>query len=254
MGNRFFLWVCAMVALVCALTISAVFFLAVWNSRTASPQMEVQETETAPSAPEETVPEPTEDWRLILVNPWNPLPEDYSLELADLGEGYSIDSRVYPALMQMLEAARAEGLNPVVRSAYRTHDTQQALYDNKVQRLINQGYAPEDAPDEAARWVARPGTSEHEAGLALDIVSDGSRDLTEEQENTPEQQWLMANAHRFGFILRYPKEKQDITGIGYEPWHYRYVGREAAEAIHTAGICLEEYLGKTNSPEALLSG
>ena len=119
-----------------------------------------------------------------------------------------------------------------------------------MERLISQGYSPEEAPDEAARWVARPGTSEHEAGLALDIVSESYQDLVEAQENTPEQQWLMANAHRFGFILRYSKQKQDITGIGYEPWHYRYVGTEAAEAIHTAGICLEEYLLRIDSPDA----
>ena len=252
MGKRIFLWTAAAVALVCAVIISVLFLLTVWDSRTAppQPQITVPETETTPPPPAQTEPGPEEDWRLILVNPWNPLPQDFQVNLADLGDGYFIDERVYPALTAMLEAARAEGLSPVVRSAYRTHETQQALYDNKVERLIGQGYSPEDAPLEAARWVAYPGTSEHEAGLALDIVSDSYRDLVEAQENTPEQQWLMANAHRFGFILRYPKEKQDVTGIGYEPWHYRYVGEEAAEEIHSRNLCLEEYLLRIDSPDA----
>lgn len=250
MGKKVFLWSCAAVALVCALTISLVFFLAVWNSRTPPPQVTVPDSTAASLPPTEPAPEPEPDWRLILVNPWNPLPEDFTVELSDLGEGYSIDTRVYPALMEMLDAARAEGLNPVVCSAYRTYETQQALYENKIQRLMNQGWSAEDAPEEAARWVARPGTSEHEAGLALDIVSADYRNLTEDQEDTAEQEWLMANAHLFGFILRYPREKQDITGIGYEPWHYRYVGTQAAHAIHAGSLCLEEYLGRIDSPDA----
>ena len=249
MGKRILLWVAAAVTSFCALAVSCLFFRAVWD-RIPEP---TEPPAPIASAPPETLPPPSEpepevDWRLILVNPWNPLPQDYQVDLADLGDGFFIDQRVYPALTAMLEAARAEGLSPMVRSAYRTHETQQALYDNKVERLINQGYSSEDAPREAARWVAYPGTSEHEAGLALDIVSESYRDLVEAQADTPEQQWLMANAHRFGFILRYPKEKQDITGIGYEPWHYRYVGEEAAEEIHTGNLCLEEYLSQPPPP------
>lgn len=243
MGKRILLRVAAAVTSFCALAVSCLFFRAVWD-RIPEP---TEPSAPIASAPPETLPPPSEpepeaDWRLILVNPRNPLPQDYQVDLADLGDGFFIDQRVYPALTAMLEAARAEGLSPMVRSAYRTHETQQALYDNKVERLINQGYSSEDAPREAARWVAYPGTSEHEAGLALDIVSESYRDLVEAQADTPEQQWLMANAHRFGFILRYPEEKQEITGIGYEPWHYRYVGPEAAERIYAGNLCLEEYL------------
>ena len=93
-------------------------------------------------------------------------------------------------------------------------------------------------------WVARPGTSEHQAGLAVDIVSVEYQVLDEGQEDTPLQQWLMAHCWEYGFILRYPTDKSDLTGVGYEPWHYRYVGEEAAKAITEQGICLEEYLAQ----------
>ena len=105
-----------------------------------------------------------------------------------------------------------------------------------------QGYSQEDAQTEAARWVARPGTSEHQLGLAVDIVAESYPVLDAGQEDTPEQQWLMANSYRYGFVLRYPEGKSYITGIGYEPWHYRYVGVEAAEQMYRDDLCLEEYL------------
>ena len=112
---------------------------------------------------------------------------------------------------------------------------------------------PEDRVEaEAARWVAKPGTSEHQTGLALDIVAAGYQILDEEQEDTAEQKWLMENSWKYGFILRYPSEKSDITGIGYEPWHYRYVGKAAAADIYRTGVCLEEYLSQ-EGPEAELA-
>ena len=94
-------------------------------------------------------------------------------------------------------------------------------------------------------WVARPGTSEHQTGLAVDIVDTSYQILDEGQENTPVQQWLMAHCAEYGFILRYPTDKSEITGVGYEPWHYRYVGVEAAREIMANGLCLEEYLALT---------
>ena len=187
-------------------------------------------------------PPPPAGWNLLLVNPWNPLPEDFTVELTQLGEGQAVDSQIYPELAAMLDDARAQGLSPVVCSSYRTQELQEALYADKIRRLVDQGYTQAEAEAEAGRWVAVPGTSEHQAGLAVDIVAQSYPQLDEAQEHTPEQQWLMANAHRYGFILRYPEEKSHLTGIGYEPWHYRYVGREAAEEIYARGICLEEYL------------
>lgn len=200
-------------------------------------------------APEEPVdpeePQPDgDDWHLILVNPWNFIPEDYEVTLKSIGDGHKVDERCYDDLQAMLEACRAEGLSPIICSSYRTQEKQESLFQNKIQRLINQGYSEEEAPVEAAKVVAVPGTSEHQLGLALDIVDVSNQALDESQEGTPVQQWLMAHSWEYGFILRYPNEKSEITGIIYEPWHYRYVGREAAEEIYTQGVCLEEYLGR----------
>ena len=186
-------------------------------------------------------------WQLRLVSAAHPLPEDFEVpELTKLKGGHAIDSGVYPALQQMMDDCRAAGLNPVICSSYRTHDKQEELFRKKVNTLRKQGYSQEEAETEAARWVARPGTSEHETGLAVDIVDKSYQLLDEKQEQTPVQQWLMAHCAEYGFILRYSVEKSDLTGIGYEPWHYRYVGVEAAKAITEQGLCLEEYwMGQT---------
>lgn len=183
---------------------------------------------------------------LTLVNPWNTVPEDWESELYTLDDGHRVDSRCYDALVEMLNACRDAGYDPLICSAYRTQETQQSLYDNKVQRLMNSGMSEEEARVEGAKAVAIPGTSEHQLGLAVDIVDAQMQDLTEAQENTGTQQWLMANSWRFGFIHRYPSGKTDITGIIYEPWHYRYVGVDAAQDIFNRDVTLEEYLGRVN--------
>jgi D-alanyl-D-alanine carboxypeptidase len=139
-------------------------------------------------------------------------------------------------------------MHPVVCSAYRTHATQVRLHNNKIARLRSAGYSYERAVKEAGRWVAVPGTSEHETGLALDIMSYSYQVLDEKQENTAEQKWFMEHCWEYGFILRYPKDKTEITGIGYEPWHYRYVGREAAAEMKELGLCLEEYIQTLENP------
>ena len=194
-----------------------------------------------------------EDWRLLLVNPWNALPEDYAVELATLANGLQVDERIYDDLSAMLTDCRDAGLEPIVCSAYRTEAKQRQLYANKVARVRASGVPEDQVEAEAARWVAPPGTSEHQTGLALDIVAASYQVLDEKQEDTAEQQWLMENSWKYGFILRYPSEKSGITGIGYEPWHYRYVGRAAAAEIHRTGVCLEEYLGKAALPAAELT-
>ena len=194
-----------------------------------------------------------EDWRLLLVNPWNALPEDYAVELATLANGLQVDERIYDDLSAMLTDCRDAGLEPIVCSAYRTEAKQRQLYANKVARVRASGVPEDQVEAEAARWVARPGTSEHQTGLALDIVAASYQVLDEKQEDTAEQQWLMENSWKYGFILRYPSEKSDVTGIGYEPWHYRYVGKAAAAEIHHTGVCLEEYLGEAALPAAELT-
>ena len=141
----------------------------------------------------------------------------------------------------MMDACRDAGLRAVPLLGLPHQETQQSLYDNKVQRLINNGMSEDEAKVEAAKTVAIRGTSEHQLGLAVDIVDANMQDLTDEQENTETQKWLMANSWRYGFIHRYPNDKTDITGIIYEPWHYRYVGKAAAQDIFNRDITLEEY-------------
>ncbi len=187
------------------------------------------------------------EWNLILVNPWHEIPEDYEVELTELKNGQAVDSRCYPELQQMMDDCRADGLNPVICASYRTMEKQQALFNDKKRRVIREGCPASSADEEAAKTVARPGTSEHQLGLALDIVDLDYQQLDTRQEETPVQKWLMENSWKYGFILRYPTDKSNITGIIYEPWHYRYVGKEAAKVIHEKGICLEEYL--ENDPE-----
>lgn len=182
------------------------------------------------------------DWALLLVNGEHPLPEDFTVpELTQLKNGHAIDSRAYPSLQAMMDAARAEGLQPLICSSYRTWDKQTKLFEAKTQLYMNQGYSRTEAEEQAAQWVARPGASEHQMGLAVDIVDMSYQLLDEAQEETAVQQWLMAHCAEYGFILRYPTEKSALTGVNYEPWHYRYVGQEAAQAIMEQGICLEEY-------------
>lgn len=182
------------------------------------------------------------DWKLILVNPWNPLPDDFSVELTSLKNGHSIDQRAYPYLQEMMDAARREGLSPIICSSYRTQEKQESLFQNQVAKYTAQGYSKDKAIAEASKWVAVPGTSEHQVGLAVDIVSSDYQLLDKKQEETAEQKWLMENSYQYGFVLRYPSDKTDMTGIAYEPWHYRYVGKEAAKEMYEKGICLEEYL------------
>ena len=184
------------------------------------------------------------DKELILVNPWHLLPEAYEADLEYVEYGHRIDECAAEDLREMLADCRAEGNAPLICSSFRERTKQETLFENDVRRFMYRGYSEEDAREETAKNVAVPGSSEHEAGLAVDIVYLRYQSLDESQENNATQQWLMEHCQDYGFILRYPRDKQDITGITYEPWHYRYVGYEAAEEIMSRGICLEEYLGQ----------
>lgn len=181
-------------------------------------------------------------WQLMLVNPWNKIPDDYDVELKQLKNDQAVDVRCYPDLQDMIDDCRAEGLSPLITSSYRTIEKQRELFDNRVERIMNEGHSRRTAVADTRRVVAEPGTSEHQLGLALDIVDENHQLLDSSQESTKVQQWLIENSWKYGFILRYPSDKSDITGIIYEPWHYRYVGKEAAKEIHEREICLEEYL------------
>ncbi len=184
----------------------------------------------------------TFDWELLLVNKKHKIPENYSMELEELELTHRADKRIVEPLKQMLADARKEGLSPIICSSYRTNDKQKQLYNSKTMEYRREGYSLEDAEEMASYWVAIPGTGEHETGLAVDIVSENYQMLDEGQEKTQEQKWLIDNSYKYGFALRYPTDKKEITMINYEPWHYRYVGIENATYMKEHDMCLEEYI------------
>ena len=184
----------------------------------------------------------TSDWELLLVNKNHKVPDGYSVELEEVESTHKVDKRIADSLEQMLTDARKEGLSPIICSSYRTNAKQQKLYNNKVTEYRRWGYGSEEAKELASYWVAIPGTGEHETGLAVDIVSKEYQILDEKQEQTDVQKWLIENSYKYGFILRYPTDKKDITMINYEPWHYRYVGIDNATYMKEHDMCLEEYI------------
>lgn len=199
------------------------------------------ETEAPSEAPASRISK--ENPLLRLVNKDHPLPDDYQPVLTELKGGeFSVASIAYDDLYEMLGDARAEGLSPMVCSAYRSPASQKQLFEEDVKKLMrDEGLSYEAAYAQTALYTMPPGYSEHESGLALDIVAVDNQRLDDTQEDTPETQWLHENCWKYGFILRYPKDKVDITGISYESWHYRYVGREAAEYLKENDLTLEEF-------------
>ena len=185
-------------------------------------------------------------WNLKLVNRYNFLDYTFYPQLTYLGVGggHRFDSRAYRALLDMLASARSEGLDPVIVSSFRSVSRQTYLFDRQVQRHINNGYSAEDAFEAARRVVAYPGTSEHNLGLAVDIVSNSYHGLTARQADTAEGRWLAENSYRYGFVMRYPYYQQHITNIIFEPWHFRYVGVEAATEMFNRGLVLEEFVSE----------
>lgn len=189
---------------------------------------EVREVDSA--ATKELKAKELDAWYLILVNPDKAMPDDMEIKTAGTEGGYEVDARVKEPLEEMLDACRDAGYSPQIISAFRTRETQKYLYDRTANK----------------NDTAKPGHSEHECGLAIDIIDSSSAGwvdpLIDKQEELPAQKWLMENCQNYGFILRYPKDKEDVTQIIYEPWHYRYVGKEHAAKIMESGVCLEEYL------------
>lgn len=184
----------------------------------------------------------------LLVNPWHPLPENYSPRLVPLGDGIYMDERAAGALTEMLRACFASGTVPVPLSGYRTQEYQQELFDKKIENLLRSGYSQDIVRDTAAQSVAVPGTSEHQLGFAIDIADLNNPDLDITQSWTDTQRWLAAHCTDYGFIVRYPEGTTDITGIIYEPWHYRYLGKSLAAAVSASGLTYEEYLQQDPNP------
>ena len=177
----------------------------------------------------------------IMVNPWNPLPDDFSVELVECF-GVRLDPECRDALEQMLADCRAAGHWTTVVSGYRSISDQVGNLQNKINSYMAEGYSYGDAYAISTRYIAVPGTSEHHLGLAVDIVDSTYPKLDYQQDNTAAQRWLMENCWQYGFILRYPYGSTEVTGIVYEPWHYRYVGVELAMELKELGVCLEVYI------------
>ena len=183
-----------------------------------------------------------DDWNLVLINEYSLLTSEAEFDSAYLDNGLQVDARIYDELVQMLDDGTQMGLSFIVCSAYRTISYQEELFNDQVATLQNEGMTPEEAYLAAKTSVAVPGASEHHLGLAVDIIADSYRILDEQQANTPEYQWLMKNCYKYGFIVRYPEGRSDITGFIYEPWHFRYVGVDAATYITEHNLSLEEFL------------
>ena len=183
-------------------------------------------------------------WNLLLVNDWNPLPAGYDSDVtfSTVSGGKQVDSRIIDAVNRMLNDAAAYDL--AVVSAYRPKEEQDVLYWRKVKQYTDKGYSDLEAQKVGGTIVKRPGFSEHNCGLAMDVGGSGDYTLEQTFANTPAYAWLIEHCADYGFILRFPEGKEDITGVIYEPWHYRYVGEEAARYIMDNDLCLEEYLAQ----------
>ena len=233
-----------------AAVILAIIFCFLWGGDNSPENAAVHSADSQPDIPISVAisEESTEsniqqlsdtDWNLILVNRWNPIPENYEVTLVEVPGGEKVDERIYKPLMEMLEAAKEDNWDqlPNVVSGYRTQEKQQELYDEKIAEYEQQRYSAKEAAEQAKQWVAVPGRSEHQLGIAVDI-NGATYDL---------YFWLQENSYKYGFIFRYPGNKTDITGTAEEVWHYRYVGVEAATEMYEQGLCLEEYLSKAEN-------
>ncbi len=183
---------------------------------------------------------------VLLVNPWHPLPADYTVNLVEIEDGWKIDQACREALEKMLSDARAAGLWPAFSSAYRTEADQRAVWQDYVRRYMAQGHDEATANAMTAQYVAVPGTSEHHTGLAVDLV--GTEYYGLDGSTAAVHQWLREHCWEYGFILRYQADKQSITGFAPENWHFRYVGTLVSMDMKDSGLCLEEYLGAVTTP------
>ena len=191
---------------------------------------------------EELVIKPEDMWCLILTNAEYPVPEDYAVTLRDVpGTDQKVDERIYEPLMNMLEAMKEAGLSPVVCSGYRTLDKQEKLFNRKVSAYVKKGRSKEESYTLARQTLSIPGSGEHCLGLAVDFYTRSYHQLERAFEKTPEGKWLREHAQDYGFTLRYDEGKEEITGIEYEPWHFRYVGVDVARYLKEHNLSLEEF-------------
>lgn len=182
-------------------------------------------------------------WNLILVNREHPLPSDFAVTLAEVPGG-QMDERAAPYLLQMIADAAQDGVVLTVCSAYRDAQLQASLFEREVSSYEEQGLGREESEQLAGQYVQPSSASEHQTGLAVDLVTDGWSELNEGFAQTPAYEWLSENAAFYGFAERYPKGREEQTGVAWEPWHYRFVGPETAETMQESGLCLEEYIAQ----------
>ncbi len=183
-----------------------------------------------------------DDWRLLLINKQHPVPESYEFKLGTIKGNMKCDERIIDDLLQMLQAAKSDDVNLVICSPYRDMNRQEILFNRKIAAYMKKGMSYMAAYKTTAQTVTVPGASEHQIGLALDIICDSYSSLDAGFGDTKAGIWLNEHSCEYGFILRYPKGKEYITSIEYEPWHFRYVGKEAAIEITEKGITLEEFV------------
>ncbi|MGI5935631.1 MAG: D-alanyl-D-alanine carboxypeptidase family protein [Oscillospiraceae bacterium] len=233
---------------------------AVPQTEDVTPSPALQPTESEPGQEigpetadaEETEPEPSgpplpdidlNDWMYKLVNRDHPLSRSFAPNVTELEGGKYFDSRAVEYLKEFIAAAREQGLEVYLSEGYRTYSAQEYIFNGKASQIYWGGGTYEEAVEKAKEIVAFPGTSEHQLGLAADIMDKKytykDPDVIGETETL---KWMREHCAEYGFILRYPKDKEHITGFSYEPWHFRYVGKEAAAYIMETSICFEEFL------------
>lgn len=205
---------------------------------TARETEEIQETE---GTDEESLMFTSDDWRLVLINKQHPIPDDYEFNLTTITGSMKCDERILEDLLLMLQAAKSDHVNLIICSPYRTDASQVSIFERHVRAYMNKGLNYIDSFKLASQEATVPGYSEHQIGLSIDIYTASHMILDDAYGETEAGRWLAENCSDYGFILRYPKGKEYITSIGYEPWHFRYVGREAAKIIMSGGITLEEF-------------
>lgn len=182
-----------------------------------------------------------DDWRLVLINKQHPIPDDYTFNLTTITGSMQCDERILGDLLSMLQAAKDDNVSLEICSPYRTSGKQVELFERKIKLYMSRGLTYMDAYKMASQEVTVPGTSEHQIGLSLDIYTATYIVLDEGFGETQAGKWLAEHSWEYGFILRYPAEKEYITGITYEPWHFRYVGKEAAAIMKSEQLTLEEF-------------
>lgn len=230
------------VIVIIALVILIVFFIienrSLTNEINKSQEINISIDSDANEIEVKNTPKVIDDWRLVLVNYENVLPADFEPELSNIDSIRKFDSRAIDELMQMIQDMKLQGDGNIwPQSTYRSVERQEEIFNKKVRTYMNSGKSKEEAESLTLKKINRPGTSEHNLGLAVDF---NNVDYKFEQSN--EYKWLTENAENYGFVLRYPRDKKEITKVDCEPWHWRYVGKEHAIKMNELNMCLEEYV------------